>query len=319
MCLGQGPDGLAEPSPGRHQDRHRLPGGRRRVQRTAHQQSRRAGSSGTDADRGPVDARRHRAGWRAPAPPVRPARLRPAWLRSQHQREVPDHQGQAEQAAEGRRSAGAQPRDPRDGDRRGQAVRRGVRQPTAGPLHQHPADRLGPRLPPPAAGPEQGQELPGAELRRLLLRHLAGRLVRRHLPEPGRPVHPRLQHAVDDEHVRQPDPRLDVLPAASGQDAVPVPGSAQRRLRSRQERQVGEEEVRVDPQEAGHAGEEGPEEGQDPGDGAGGPRLHHGEPDLLRRGLRQRRLRDRRLGGTSSASRRRGSIGARSRSGSSPR
>ncbi len=36
-----------------------------------------------------------------------------------------------------------------------------------------------------------------AQLHRLLLRHLAGHLVRRHLPEPGRPLHPRLEHELD--------------------------------------------------------------------------------------------------------------------------
>ena len=129
--------------------------------------------------------------------------------------------------------------DPRDGGRRGQAVRSRPAPATEfGPLPQHPADRLGRGLPPRAARSEQRTDRNYAMLNYIGYSYgtwLGAWYADTYPSQVGRFI---LDSNMQlDDAACTSTRRLDskLLPAAPGQDVLPVPGPAQRRLRSRQE------------------------------------------------------------------------------------
>ena len=95
----------------------------------------------------------------------------------------------------------------------------GLREGRVQPVRRHPADRLRPGVPPPADRPGRAG-VRQAQLHRLLLRHLAGRLVRRHLPEhTGRFILDSNMNWTASMYANQVD-RLVLVPAPPRQDVL---------------------------------------------------------------------------------------------------
>ena len=153
------------------------------------------------------------------------------------------------------------------------------------PVRQHPADRVRPGVPPPLPGPGTSRAYDKLNYIGYSYGTWLGAWYADTYPTQGRPVHPRLQHELDDDDVRQP--ALDSFSFQRRRDKMLFPWLARHNSDYGLGKSAKSVKKKYEPtaEEAGDAGQEGPQEGQDAGHGAGGPGLRRRQLHLLRRGV----------------------------------